>query len=233
MKLKFLIILIVGLSSRTLLQLKSLATLTTVALPLQPRLPVPEVSPRSGANLEGDWLFRRLRLDLVDQEIYKIRPDILLFQEMMMRRGSPSESDKNILSYGSLDGYQWSKSVVGRFEDTQEEQLMAFAVGLSFRFAESENHHRMRELVDGLWPRCPLFWRAKTSPCEPPASLRSRKFPAWYQVIENFIREQLRYDICLDRLIVGGFLGKGKVQISIALPRYCPCVILGMDFAKS
>jgi hypothetical protein len=55
----------------------------------------------SRKNWKGDWLFRRERLELIDEQLRISRPDIVVFQELLTRRGSPSESDINILNFGA------------------------------------------------------------------------------------------------------------------------------------
>ncbi|RZA10050.1 MAG: hypothetical protein EOP10_35410 [Proteobacteria bacterium] len=94
-------------------------------------------SSMSAKSWKGDWLFRRERLDLVDEQLRISRPDIVAFQEALTRQDSPSESDMNILSAGALEGYEWDASLVQTYRDTQEMQYHAVAVGLPVKLSPS------------------------------------------------------------------------------------------------
>ena len=95
-----------------------------------------DLSSASKGNWRGDWLFRRLRLSVIDQELRSSKPDILVFQEGMERLGSPSESDEAILSAGALQGYDWQKTEIRTYDDTQESESMGVAVGLPLKLKE-------------------------------------------------------------------------------------------------
>jgi hypothetical protein len=76
----------------------------------------------------GDWMFRRERLALVDHVFLRARPDILLLQESMARRGSPTDSDTAILGAGALKDTVWTEEIVREFTDTDEIQTLAIGV---------------------------------------------------------------------------------------------------------
>lgn len=90
----------------------------------------------SDKNWRGNWLFRRRRLRLIDDELRLSKPDIFVYQDGMERIGSPSESDFAILSAGALEGYEWQKVEVQSFDDTQERLTMGVAIDLPLRFEE-------------------------------------------------------------------------------------------------
>jgi hypothetical protein len=99
-------------------------------------------SSMSTKNWKGDWLFRRERLELLDEQLRISRPDIVAFQEALIRQDSPSESDMNILSAGALEGYEWDASLVRSYRDTQEMQYHAVAVGLPIKLSPSAPNQR-------------------------------------------------------------------------------------------
>lgn len=86
----------------------------------------------------GDWVFRRERLDLIDKGLRNVKPDIVIFQEMMVRQNSLTESDQTILSAGSLLGYQWAFHDIQEYYDTEELEKAAVAIGLPLKLTTDE-----------------------------------------------------------------------------------------------
>lgn len=124
---------------------------------------------------KGDWIFRRDRLDMIDEELRRTKPDILAIQETLAKRGSSAENDRLILKAGALADYEWREATVDEFADTQETQSQAVALGvtLAFKDAQAEREKAEQDAQDGpeglevLVPRGP----AKTAdrPTEAPA----------------------------------------------------------------
>lgn len=166
-------------------------------------------------NWKGDWLFRRERLELVDDQLRVTRPDIVVFQEMLTRRDSPSESDINILSAGALEGYQWDAELIQSYEDTQEMQFNAVAVGLPIKLQTTE------ALAKSFWPigtegymtyslmvldQTPLVVVNLSMP------KTAQKADFWYHSVRVELREVLkRLGVCEERLIVSGHMPGGSV----------------------
>lgn len=169
----------------------------------------------SKKNWKGDWLFRRERLELVDEQLRVTRPDIVVFQEMLTRRDSPSESDINILSAGALEGYQWDADPIQSFEDTQEMQYNSVAVGLPIKLQETE------ALTKNYWPvgsegymtyslleldRKPILLVNLSMP------KTAQKADYWYRFVRVEVRELLtRLRVCEQRLVVSGHMPGGSV----------------------
>ncbi|MDA9951302.1 hypothetical protein N9D31_01880 [Oligoflexaceae bacterium] len=101
-----------------------------------------DLSTVGSGNWRGDWFFRRQRLELIDKELRASKPDLLIYQETMDRLGSPSESDEAILSAGSLQGYQWRKTELKRFDDTDEVESMGVAAGLPLKMSEKTDFRK-------------------------------------------------------------------------------------------
>ncbi|MCX6124656.1 MAG: hypothetical protein NTV34_07890 [Proteobacteria bacterium] len=85
-------------------------------------------SPRNGKNWTGDWEFRRDRLEMIDNALRDLRPDITVFQNSMKRVGSVSESDELILKAGALPRYEWQDAPIQQLPDSGEERSLAVAV---------------------------------------------------------------------------------------------------------
>lgn len=97
----------------------------------------------SASHWKGDWIFRRKRLRLIDDELRDYRPNILFFQQMVERSGSEAESDKNILSAGALLDYMWDQRVVSKYADTGETSHMGTAVSAPLKVLEVEKSNKM------------------------------------------------------------------------------------------
>jgi hypothetical protein len=91
----------------------------------------------SKKSWKGDWMFRRDRLELVDSELRDVRPDVLMLQEVLARSGFGAESDRKILMAGSLADYEWRERVVEVYDDTNEQEAMAFALGVPLKFEDA------------------------------------------------------------------------------------------------
>ena len=107
---------------------------------------------------KGNWLLRRKRLEVIDFELRKVKPDILAFQNVMNRMESPSESDINILSFGSLRGYSWKSAFIKNYAETGEDKFQSLAVSLPLRFQQVGNDVYSWPLgVDGFLSMYELF----------------------------------------------------------------------------
>lgn len=87
----------------------------------------------STSRWSGDWMFRRERLDLIDTDLRRLHPDILVAQEVMSRRGSPTDDDIAILGAGALTEFDWQSEVVREYPDTDEIQSLAIGVAPPLR----------------------------------------------------------------------------------------------------
>ncbi|NRA67837.1 MAG: hypothetical protein HRU19_25375 [Pseudobacteriovorax sp.] len=157
---------------------------------------------------KGDWLFRRARIELIDQQLVNIRPDILLFQNLMKREGSVSESDVKLLNAGVLNGFRWQTHKMKSFSDTGEQSLLASAIGLPARFDSSGLEGKSIQIGKGGF--------AAVFPVERNGQkilLSSVKLPndesadqAYGQLIDFLSAAMKESGICSKRLIIGGYL---------------------------
>lgn len=167
----------------------------------------------SQKSWRGDWLFRRERLELVDRELRSIRPDVMVFQQLMTKKGSPSDSDRNILGSGSLGGYAWDVFRAREYEDTGEEHFNAVAVGLPVQLAPIELKSRSWAVgLDGYVSVSVL--QLEGDPIllfnvEMPTN--DRNLGLWYQFLEEKIVEVLKSStqFCPERLVIAGVLPSG------------------------
>jgi hypothetical protein len=165
-------------------------------------------NPMADDSWKADWLFRRARLELIDQSLRITRPDMIVFQDLIAKRGSPSDSDRNILAQGSLEGYQWHSYLDRFYEDTQEKAYQSLAVSLPLKID--------RSYQGGIMPvgkaGAVSFYRLIME--DEPILVVNANMPssqvsvdAWYPILLDLIRQQLeRSQTCLDRLIVTGYL---------------------------
>ena len=89
---------------------------------------------------QSDWFFRRKRLSLINQEISKTIPNIILFQEMMKKTGNAYDSDSSILERSSLAYYESFLDRYKTHKKSQEEELagsyLRFDIGMESAYLE-------------------------------------------------------------------------------------------------
>lgn len=158
----------------------------------------------------GDWIFRRQRLAIIDDQFRASRPDIILFQDVMQREDSSSESDLDILAVGSLRGYAAHSLPVANYDETQEIRSMAVAATKPLQFAEFQSDQRQMWNIgtDGYLTLDVL------QGSEQPIVIFNVQMPSkigkkflWYSFVEERISDFItKGKYCAKRLIVGGFL---------------------------
>jgi endonuclease/exonuclease/phosphatase family metal-dependent hydrolase len=159
----------------------------------------------------GDWLFRRARLDLIDRELRTAKPDIIVMQEVMSKIENPSESDRNILLAGAMREYDWHYRGIRDYEDSQESESMAVAVGLPLKIDRPATLSRREfwELGDdGFLVATEIDFEGR------PLIIFNVQMPSaevnrdiWYTFIGDRIHERLlEVKICSRRLVISGYL---------------------------
>jgi hypothetical protein len=169
-----------------------------------------KISRLSRRSWKGDWIMRRDRLELVDDGLRNLKPDVLMFQELTEKVGNTAESDQNILSAGALVDYIWEKHEVTRYPDTQEIESLATAIGPPHKPIEGEASERdMWILGTGG------YLMASTINIEDqPVLAFNVKMPVqtdneyiWYSFIQERIAERLAASRhCYKRVVVAGLL---------------------------
>lgn len=158
---------------------------------------------------KGNWLLRRKRLEVIDFELRKVKPDILAFQNVMNRMESPSESDINILSFGSLRGYSWKSAFIKNYAETGEDKFQSLAVSLPLRFQQVGNDVYSWPLgVDGFLSMYELFL------VDRPILVFNVSMPkstenvdVWYEFLATEIERAIeKYGTCNSRIVVAGYL---------------------------
>lgn len=159
---------------------------------------------------KGDWIFRRDRLDMIDAELRNTKPDLLLLQDVIAKVGSTAESDRRILSAGSLLDYEWRDRKVESYADTQEIQSLAIAVGVPNRFVkEPEGERDLWLMGTGGYLEAATFEYE-----DQPVTVFNVQMPAqtdtsylWYSFVQERVTERLkRTRSCPKRIIVGGLM---------------------------
>lgn len=159
---------------------------------------------------KGDWIFRRDRLEMIDEELKNSKPDLLILQEVIAKVGSTAESDEQILAAGSLVDYEWRKRQVEEYADTQEVQYMAMAVGVPYKFIEKGDDDREVWIMGSGG-----YLMAATMDYEDqPIAVFDVQMPPqtdnsylWYSFIQERILDRLKQKhLCPKRVIVGGYL---------------------------
>jgi len=158
---------------------------------------------------KGDWILRRHRLALIDSELKGIKPDIALFQQLMSRRGSPSESDRAILSIGALMDYDWDDVVVREYADTEEIETSAVVVSPSLAFAKNKRSQNRWALGEqGFLHHTVIYYENQ------PIDIFNLQFDVpskfqdiWLDFLESKIHDRSQdVDFCQKRMIIAGYI---------------------------
>ncbi|MCX6116318.1 MAG: hypothetical protein NT027_02155 [Proteobacteria bacterium] len=160
---------------------------------------------------QGDWAFRRERLEIVDRGFRTLRPDVVFFQNVLSRMGSPSESDELILSAGALNRFNWKDFKIGFIEQSGENREMAIAASRPRDFTKNwpDNTKNQWQLgQDGY------VTFSELDSVESPVLLVNVVMPKtqnqvnlWYSFLKDRILElsKVRH-ICPERVVVAGYL---------------------------
>ena len=190
-------------------------TIQTLSLFNQRALPGTPKSP-----WQGDWIFRRERLERVDEDMRTVKPDVVVFQEAMRRSKNSAESDKNILSAGAMMGYQWQSAAFETYHDTEETEEAMVATGLPLRFSAKKPDPTIKRYDGGYFVAFVIESEtgsiALFNVQEPNASDRSR----WALDLQSEITETLtNFEICAERTIIAG-----KIRSSNLDPHIRPMI---------
>lgn len=161
---------------------------------------------------KGDWVFRRDRLKLIDDELHTVKPDLLILQDVMERRKSPSEADRAILLAGALQSYDWESLPVREWEDTEEDQSLAVAADLPLKIQKEETIPGLQRVwmvgSDGYMAESLVSYEGDA------IAIFNVQMPSrvgrtylWYTFIQERIAAALKArKTCPLRIIVAGYL---------------------------
>lgn len=160
---------------------------------------------------KGDWVFRRDRLRLIDKELHSVKPDLLILQDVMERKRSPSEADRAILLAGALQSYDWESYVVREWDDTEEEQSLAVAVDLPLKILHDSTPGLQRVWMigaDGYMNESLVqFEGDDIAIFNVQMPTRVGRTYLWYTFIQERILAALRArKTCPLRIVVAGYL---------------------------
>ncbi|MEZ4741486.1 MAG: hypothetical protein R3B45_03425 [Bdellovibrionota bacterium] len=165
----------------------------------------------SDLSWKGDWAFRRERLNLIDRGLRGIKPDLLIIQEAMSKKESPSDSDRNILLAGALRDYDWHLRVVREYGDTQEVEAMAVATSYPLKVdrARTLTQKELWDIGAGGFVTATAIdfdnYPILVFNVQMPVSSVNREL--WYLFVRDKIKERIKEEgLCQKRIIVAGYL---------------------------
>ncbi len=169
------------------------------------------LAPALTSSWNGDWIFRRDRLELVDQFLRAHRADVVLFQQSMQKAHSEVEWDQSILAAGAFAEFDWRSEPVAEYDDTSETESMAVAttsvVGMKQR-QSGESPSLWHVGPDGYLQATALEMGGQPAAVfniQMPSKIE--RDPIWFSFIEERVREWINIQgICLKRIIVAGFI---------------------------
>ena len=170
-------------------------------------------SPAVGLNSSwnGDWIFRRDRLELIDQYFQAHRADVVLFQQAMQKAHGEIEWDQAILAAGSFAEFNWRSEPVAEYEDTSETESMVVAassvVGMKQRQA-GESPSLWHVGPDGFLQASAMELGGQMAAVfnlQMPQKIE--RDPIWFSFIGERVRDWLKIQgICPKRVIIGGYI---------------------------
>jgi hypothetical protein len=177
----------------------------------------PNPKSKTSINYVGDWIYRRERLSLVDQKIRLLGLDLIAFQNLTSRSGSPSESDRNILSKGALKGYSWQGFIQSYHEDTAEQNELSLAVAPPLKLRIQLQNKKQFWVIGNEG----AFSAHVVERDQVPFAIFNIIMPArfgrnfiWYSFIEGKILDFLKQNnICKQRMIILGYLPADESSI--------------------
>ncbi len=157
----------------------------------------------------GDWIYRRLRLAEIDRSLRSVRPDMILFQEMLARRGSPSESDREILAAGALAGYDWRTRIYTEHSDTLEQESLAVAIDRPLLFVSSKS-----STTSWTYGETGVMVAELVQVDGGPVAVFNLRLPTkmgnrylWYTAVLSDIKTFLDQEsVCAKRLLLAGYM---------------------------
>jgi hypothetical protein len=167
-------------------------------------------------NWAGDWVFRRKRLALLDKQISSVKPDIILFQDLVYREYSPSESEFYILSAGATEDYSWHISKTDEISISEESVASAAAMALPIKvdLLKSLSRKESWDLGNGSYI---VVTRFKTEQGD--AVLMSIKLleddngEIPYQMMANIVEEVISSTgVCRERFILSGEIPEDRIS---------------------
>jgi hypothetical protein len=172
-------------------------------------------SPRE-ISWAGDWIFRRQRLNVLDDQLGAIKPDIVLLQGLTYREFSPSESEVKILSAGALANYNWHVSKVDENITTEEVIATGAAFALPLKVDTMRTYSEQQSWDIGAVNGYVILSRFLTP--SGGGALVSIKLPPenlkfWYERLELALEEIIqKSEICPERFIFAGELPEDKID---------------------
>ena len=87
---------------------------------------------------QGDWVFRRKRLWILDRALRDLRPDVLFLQEVMSKKENPFDADRLIIQGGGfLEDALWEEKIFQKVPETAEEESLAIVLARPLSFLTS------------------------------------------------------------------------------------------------
>ncbi len=170
-----------------------------------------KLAPGATIAWSGDWIFRRDRLELIDEYFRAHRGDLVLFQQLMRKAQGEVEWDQTILAAGSFSEFDWRTEEVATWADSSESESLAIAATSALR---------LRPRQPG---EAPSSWNVGSDGFLQAASVEVggepvavfnlqmpsgiERDPIWFAFVEERVREWIRgQGICPRRVIAGGFI---------------------------
>ncbi len=170
-----------------------------------------KLAPGASIAWSGDWIFRRDRLELIDEYFRAHRGDLVLFQQLMRKAQGEVEWDQTILAAGSFSEFDWRSEEVATWVDSSESESLAVAATTALRLRArqpGEAPSSWNVGSDGFLQAVSVEVSGEAVAVfnvQMPSAIE--RDPIWFTFIEERVKDWVRVQgICPRRLIVGGFI---------------------------
>ena len=157
-------------------------------------------------KFKGNWEIRRERLGIIDGTLRRIKPDLLLLQEVLTK--GPTESDQLILRAGALMGYDLQAVDYKEYKDTHEIESLAVASSIPI-YKDPYEDERKKMWVLGSQSYVGAFIISLEGQEIAVFNVKIAEKDAnqgiWFSYLSDRIREYLEINqICPKRIAVAG-----------------------------
>ncbi|MEI8026432.1 MAG: hypothetical protein WCI18_08790 [Pseudomonadota bacterium] len=170
----------------------------------------------TGDGWELDIAFRHARLELINEEVKRDRPDIVNFLGLSIKSASPAQSDIAVLSSGDLGEYEWLASQTSKGAGQAEKIVAASAAALPVALDQAKTLSvKERWLIGDDGFAVASYMTNSSSPfvilnVRMPSRIDVLK--RGYELLEQvLLSASSLFEVCIGRIVIAGFLPQDSI----------------------
>jgi len=165
---------------------------------------------------ELDIAFRHARLQLINDEVKRDRPDVVNLLGLSIKSASPAQSDVAVLSSGDLGEYEWLASQTSKGAGQTEKMVAASAAALPVTLDQAKTLSvKERWLIGDDGFAVASYLTNSSSPfvilnVRMPSRIDVLK--RGYELLEQAVLSaSALFDVCIGRIVIAGFLPQDSI----------------------